>query len=158
MAATLNQLTADAGGCVVDEEEWSRLRINAGLPTFDVDFGPDDNPHEAALDRRTVDWTKGCYLGQEVVCMQDMRGKVKRRLARLQFEDAAPSGVELSVGEQVTDTAGTEIGRVTSRASAPESGQVAAIARLKAPFFEPGSSVLVSERRATVLALLPESP
>ena len=90
--------------------------------------------------------------------MQDMRGKVKRRLARLQFDDAGPSGVELSVGEQVMDAAGTEIGRVTSRAPAPESGQAAAIARLKAPFFEPGSSVLVRERRATVLALLPESP
>jgi folate-binding protein YgfZ len=154
LASTLNQLTADSGARLVTDAEWSALRINAGLPTFDVDFGSDDNPHEAGLDRRTVDWTKGCYLGQEVVCMQDMRGKVKRRLARLQVDDVRP----LSVGEQVTDRTGVEIGRVTSAAPAPEPGQAAAIARLRAPFFEPGSTVLVSERQATVLELLPESP
>jgi len=152
--ASLSQLNADSGAVLVADAEWSTRRINAGLPAFDVDFGPDDNPHEAGLDRRTVDWTKGCYLGQEVVCMQDMRGKVKRRLARLQFDDAP----QLSVGQEVTDATGTEVGRVTSSAAAPEPGQAAAIARLKAPFFEPGSSVLVAERRATVLELLPESP
>jgi folate-binding protein YgfZ len=55
-----------------------------GLGTFGVDFGERDNPHEASLDRIAVSWTKGCYLGQEVVCMQDMRGKVKRRLVALE--------------------------------------------------------------------------
>jgi hypothetical protein len=55
-----------------------------GLGMFGVDFGERDNPHEASLDRVAVNWSKGCYLGQEVVCMQDMRGKVKRRLVALE--------------------------------------------------------------------------
>jgi hypothetical protein len=55
-----------------------------GLGVFGVDFGERDNPHEASLDRVAVNWSKGCYLGQEVVCMQDMRGKVKRRLVALE--------------------------------------------------------------------------
>lgn len=55
-----------------------------GLGVFGVDFGERDNPHEASLDRVAVSWSKGCYLGQEVVCMQDMRGKVKRRFVALE--------------------------------------------------------------------------
>lgn len=61
----------------------AELLAEQGLGVFGVDFGERDNPHEASLDRVAVSWTKGCYLGQEVVCMQDMRGKVKRRLVAL---------------------------------------------------------------------------
>jgi folate-binding protein YgfZ len=87
------------------------LLAEHGLGVFGVDFGERDNPHEASLDRIAVSWTKGCYLGQEVVCMQDMRGKVKRRLvaldgsATLLDEGARPSEVRApdgSVAGQVT--------------------------------------------------------
>lgn len=61
----------------------AELLAEHGLGVFGVDFNERDNPHEASLDRIAVSWTKGCYLGQEVVCMQDMRGKVKRRLVAL---------------------------------------------------------------------------
>jgi tRNA-modifying protein YgfZ len=64
-------------------EAFAALLAEHGLGVFGVDFGERDNPHEASLDRIAVSWTKGCYLGQEVVCMQDMRGKVKRRLVAL---------------------------------------------------------------------------
>ncbi|RYZ03891.1 MAG: hypothetical protein EOO73_26085 [Myxococcales bacterium] len=64
------------------------LLAEHGLGVFGVDFGERDNPHEASLDRIAVSWTKGCYLGQEVVCMQDMRGKVKRRLVALEGSEA----------------------------------------------------------------------
>ena len=75
-----------------------------GLGVFGVDFGERDNPHEASLDRVAVNWSKGCYLGQEVVCMQDMRGKVKRRLVALDggpellTAPAGPSDVLLGDG------------------------------------------------------------
>ena len=153
----VRQLTDEFGTRILDAAAWSALRVRAGLPEFGVDFGLDDNPHEAGLDRRTVDWSKGCYLGQEVVCMQDMRGKVKRRLARLEFDAGLAPGGPLSVGQRVLDPAGSEVGQVTS-ATEPEAGAASAIARLKAPFFEPGSSVLVGDQRATVLELLAETP
>lgn len=159
-AACVEQLTREFGARLLDDAAWSALRVRSGLPAFGVDFGPEDNPHEAGLERRTVDWTKGCYLGQEVVCMQDMRGKVKRRLARLRVDEGlSPAGaVAIVTGQRVTDPAGTEVGRVTSAAGALEPGDVAAIAQLKAPFFEPGSTVFVEQQRATVLELLPETP
>ena len=164
VSACLSQLTDELGVRVLDDAAWSALRVRSGLPEFGVDFGLDDNPHEAGLERRTVDWSKGCYLGQEVVCMQDMRGKVKRRLARLRFDEIAQfsAGLTLaqgglSVGQRVLDPTGAEVGQVTSVAE-PQAGAAAAIVRLKAPFFEPGSTVLVEDQRATVLELLAETP
>jgi len=80
------------------------------LGVYGIDFSERDNPHEASLDRIAVSWTKGCYLGQEVVCMQDMRGKVKRRLVPLD------GGVEvLAVPRSAEVLAGGDVvGQVTS--------------------------------------------
>lgn len=86
-----------------------------GFGVFGVDFGERDNPHEASLDRVAVSWTKGCYLGQEVVCMQDMRGKVKRRLVALDAE-AALLGPLRSAPQplEVFGPDGSAVGQVSS--------------------------------------------
>lgn len=68
---------------VATAEDWTRLRVERKVPLFGIDIDEQRNPHEAGLDRRCVSWEKGCYLGQEAVCMLDMRGKVKRRLVLL---------------------------------------------------------------------------
>lgn len=95
-----------------------------GLGVFGVDFGERDNPHEASLDRIAVSWTKGCYLGQEVVCMQDMRGKVKRRLVALDGSAALLDGAtELP---EVVTADGTVAGRVTSIHRSPAGARVLA--------------------------------
>jgi tRNA-modifying protein YgfZ len=76
-------VTTEPVAAAADPAGFSAVLAAHGLGVFGVDFGERDNPHEASLDRIAVSWTKGCYLGQEVVCMQDMRGKVKRRLVPL---------------------------------------------------------------------------
>jgi folate-binding protein YgfZ len=83
-----------------------------GFGAFGVDFGDKDNPHEASLDRVAVSWTKGCYLGQEVVCMQDMRGKVKRRLVALDGE--AELLARSAAGADVVSSDGSVVGHVSS--------------------------------------------
>jgi tRNA-modifying protein YgfZ len=121
--------------CLATDADWDAFRIEQGFGRFGVDFNDSDNPHEAALDRRAVSWSKGCYLGQEVVCMQDMRGKLKRRLVALSVDAA-----ELPVaGAPVTSIAngGLEtVGEVTSVARIAGTGKAVALARLKGPYFE----------------------
>lgn len=116
----------------LDPTEWHRWMLEQGLPRFGADYDERDNLHAASLERRTVDWQKGCYLGQEVVCMQDMRGKVKKRLVRL-CTDAGT----LEAGAEVTTTSGEVVGRVTSAAGA------IAIASVFAPHFETGTVLRV---------------
>ncbi len=135
---------------LASDPDWEAFRISQTLGQFGVDFGEADNPHEAALDRRAVSWNKGCYLGQEVVCMQDMRGKLKRRLVALSL-GSLDSAAELpQVGSPVTSADGAEaVGEVTSVVRSPLTGAALALARVKSPFFEGKAALGVSGSAAT---------
>ncbi len=107
--ATLAALAAAAdalGGGEVSREGWELARLRAAVPRFGADFGPAHYPQEAGLKERAVSFTKGCYLGQEVVCTLENRGQLSRRLVRLEGS-AARAGSELRSGESV-------VGQITS--------------------------------------------
>ncbi|HEY0465173.1 MAG TPA: glycine cleavage T C-terminal barrel domain-containing protein, partial [Polyangiaceae bacterium] len=133
------------------DADWEALRISQVLGRFGVDFGEADNPHEAALDRRAVSWSKGCYLGQEVVCMQDMRGKLKRRLVALVLEgnesELPPVGSPVTAGDT-----GEAVGELTSVAQSPLSGKWLALARVKSPYFEGKLGLSVAGKAAAFVA------
>ncbi|MCB9605162.1 MAG: hypothetical protein H6716_01155 [Polyangiaceae bacterium] len=122
----------DAGAAALDEAAWSVLRAERFLPEWGIDYALESNPHEAGIAHRAlgqgpVDWDKGCYLGQEVVCMQDMRGKVRRSLFPLWIDGTAlpPSDAE------VTDAEGLAVGQLRSRVVAPGDQGVLGFAFLK---------------------------
>jgi hypothetical protein len=124
-----------------DDRAWTQLRVERGFGVFGVDYDVGDNPHEAALDRTAVSFSKGCYLGQEVVCMQDMRGKLKRRVCIVQLSaPAVTTRSPVSVG-------GRDIGEV--RTVSPD-GRFC-LARLTAPHFEVGTSLSVCGASAVVV-------
>jgi folate-binding protein YgfZ len=123
-----HELRAAAEGLLLAPQDWTALRLERGLPELGVDFDGSDRPHEAALDRRAVSWSKGCYLGQEVVCMQDMRGKVKRSVRTLKVD--APPGAGLA-GGRIVSAAGKEAGSVTSAAYSARAGTWLAMAKLQ---------------------------
>jgi glycine cleavage system aminomethyltransferase T len=81
--------------------------------------------------------------------MQDMRGKVKRRLSLLRFAGSPSS----RAGHPVHNEAGGEVGAITSMARAVAGEPGFAIARLQAPNFEPGTTLTVGAVRASVAPL-----
>jgi folate-binding protein YgfZ len=139
-----------AGGARLgDAAQWHDWRVEHGLPEFGVDFGSADNPHDAALERRAVSWSKGCYLGQEVVCMQDMRGKPKRRLVSLLLAD----GEVPPPSTAVVDAAGEKLGEVTSAAFSRARARAVAIARVVAGAADgQGSGLFVAGKPAQLFA------
>ena len=82
------------------------LRITLGLADSDGDIGTGQLfPHEANLDQLgAVSFTKGCYVGQEVVSRMEHRATARSRILPVQFDGAAPprdaaiKGVEKTVG------------------------------------------------------------
>lgn len=72
------------------------VRVEAGVPRFGLDFGPQNFPQETGADD-AVSYTKGCYLGQEVVARIHYRGGVQKALRGLVLEAGAlpPSGTAL---------------------------------------------------------------
>lgn len=88
-------------------EEWERARIQSRIARWGTDLDESVLPHEAWLDGDAISFTKGCFLGQEVVCRIDSRGRSTRFLRVLSSDH------ELHVGEEIV-RGGTVLGRVTS--------------------------------------------
>jgi len=67
----------------IGADEVERLRIAAGIPLVPRDIGPGELPNEGGLDAVAVSYTKGCYLGQEVMARLKAMGTVRRRLVQV---------------------------------------------------------------------------
>jgi folate-binding protein YgfZ len=113
------------GGGAVTEAGWELARLRAGRPTLFVDFGETTYPQEAGLKQTAVSFQKGCYLGQEIVCMLESRGQLTRRLVQLESES------ELGAGAKIQDDTGKEIGEITSALRDPASGRSLALGYVK---------------------------
>jgi hypothetical protein len=122
----------DAAASAVDVArgslEWyDALRVELGVPRFGVDFDQTTYPQEALLERRAVSFDKGCYIGQEVVFMLEVRGRVKRKLAKITID----AQVVPAPGTEVCDASGVAVGTLTSVARGPISGAVVGLAMVK---------------------------
>ncbi len=90
-------------------EAW---RIAIGIPRWGADLDEETTPIEAGLDRM-LSFSKGCYVGQEVVAMATFRGRVAWNLARLEVAGAAPApGAKLGGGGKGRVTSSTQVGSV----------------------------------------------
>ncbi len=106
-------------GRAIGWSAFNTARIESGVPMFRVDYGPDCLPHETSLLEQTVSFTKGCYLGQEVVARMESRGHPKRKLVGVKFDTT-----DLPIaGTQLQDEAGDVVGALTSSTCAPLAGQ-----------------------------------
>ena len=141
--------TLAPSGLRADETSWREVRVRLGLPEWRTDFDETFYPQEASLETRAVSFSKGCYLGQEVVCMLQMRGRVTRKLLPLAFA-GDPAALALSPKAEVQAGGGAVIGKVTSFVAAPEPR---ALALLKTAAAEAGTAVTVEGAKASVLAL-----
>jgi folate-binding protein YgfZ len=136
-----------AGATVGDRAGWNVLRIERGVPAFGAEFDGATYPQEAGLEKTAVSFSKGCYLGQEVVCMLEMRGKVKKRICAIALDGDAPAR-----GAVVSDASGAEVGAVTSAAYSPTLGRALALAMVKRQLTEIGSDLRVGSAVAKVVA------
>lgn len=125
---------------------WDTVRVEAGVPRFGQDFDSESLPQETGIDE-AVSYTKGCYLGQEIVARIHYRGQVPRgpRSLRLEGDERPPYGAEVR-------TDGREVGLLTSVVRSPAKGFVLGLAVLHRRAWEPGSRVeIVGAGEAEVL-------
>lgn len=97
-------------------------RLRSALPSVPADIGPRDLPNEGGLDDVAISYTKGCYLGQEVMARLKNLGQVRRRLHLVRGDGVAPlPGTPLFQGER-------KVGEM--RSAAPDHGGFLAMAML----------------------------
>ena len=128
-------------------ETLESLRIESGRPRFGVDMGTDTIPLEAAIEDRAVSFTKGCYVGQEVIIrvMHRGHGRVARRLVRL----VLPGSSTPSRGDKVL-SGDRQIGEITSAAESPKVGAPLAMAYVHRDHTAPGTELSVNGSKAIV--------
>ena len=77
---------AASGASEADADTWEALRVSSGAPAFGSEMGEPYNPLEVGL-IGAIDFTKGCYIGQEVIARLDSYERVQRYLSVLRFSD-----------------------------------------------------------------------
>ncbi len=107
-----------AGATRCGLEAVEALRVLEAIPLYGIDLNDRDLPQESAQ-TRALNFSKGCYLGQEIVERIRSRGKVNRQFRQFALQGALPEPLpahlplELRSGDQV-------VGRITSVASLPQ--------------------------------------
>lgn len=144
-ADALRQCLIGASAVEMGKDTTEVLRLEAGRPRFGVDMDADTIPLEAGIEDRAVSFTKGCYVGQEVIIrvLHRGHGRVARRLVGLVMiggEVPAPGDV-IAAGENV-------VGKITSAAQSPLIGSPIALGYVHRDYAAPGTELTVRPLRA----------
>ncbi|MEZ5291432.1 MAG: glycine cleavage T C-terminal barrel domain-containing protein [Vicinamibacterales bacterium] len=144
-----------AGGVLAAPDAIEYARIEAGRPQFLVDMDADTIPLEAGIEDRAISFTKGCYVGQEVVVRVLHRGggRVARKLVGLALD-----GPDVPQARAPISSERGEIGRVTSAAWSPRLLRAVALAYVHRDFIAPGTAVTVQCGRDAVAATVKSFP
>jgi folate-binding protein YgfZ len=104
---------AELGATLVDASQYEAHRIALGVPQGGLDFSYGDAfPHETDMDQLGgVDFTKGCYVGQEVVSRMEHRGTARTRAVPVRYDGSAPeAGATVTAGDRQVGTIGSAAG------------------------------------------------
>ena len=137
-AQALRDSLTKASARPVGPDALETLRIEAGIPRYGKDMDETNVVTETNLDE-AVSFTKGCYIGQEIIARIKYRGHVAKKLAGLIFE----SGVVLETAAKIFSTDDKEIGRVTSVTFSPCLNRTVALGYVKYDYLAPGTEVRV---------------
>jgi folate-binding protein YgfZ len=110
IAESLLERGAGLGLRAVGREALEIVRVEEGIGRFGQDFGPENFPQEVGEEEAAVSYTKGCYLGQEIVARIHYRGGVNHKLVRIALDSPA---LPLPGTPLLSDA--SEVGRITSR-------------------------------------------
>ncbi len=118
----LRDAVLGAGGARIGSGVWEALRLEAGRPAFGAELTEEFIPVEAGVHQRAIDYSKGCYTGQEVIIRLRDRGRVNRHLRRLRLPEGPTPAADTELwrvdGEKV-------VGRITSAVASPREGVLA---------------------------------
>lgn len=130
-----------AGATLTPAADLEFARIETGRAEFLVDMDADTIPLEAGLEDRAISFTKGCYVGQEVIVRILHRGggRVAKRLVGLVVDGDCVPSARATVSGSTGD-----VGRVTSAAWSPRLARPVALAYVHRDLAEPGSTVQVA--------------
>jgi aminomethyltransferase len=129
------------------------LRIEAGVARYGVDVDETNVVLEAVADD-AVSFTKGCYIGQEIIARIHWRGHVAKKLTGLVFDES----VDAKRDDKIRAMDDREIGRLTSVTFSPRLKRTVALGYVKYDYLAPGTKVRVYSGENEFTAIVSELP
>lgn len=148
IAEKLWQALVAAGARPVGYNAFEIMRVEAGVPAYGRDMDDATVVTETNLDD-AVSYTKGCYLGQEIIARIKYRGHVAKKLRGLVFERPAI----VATGTSIKSRDDKEIGVMTSTTYSPVLGRRIGLGYVKYDFIALGTEVIIGDNRAKVSEL-----
>jgi folate-binding protein YgfZ len=152
-AESLRDSFIKAGAQLIGNDTLETLRVEAGIARYGVDLDETNVVTETNLDD-AVSFTKGCYIGQEIIARIKYRGHVAKKIAGLIFQGE----VSIETGAKIFSVDDKEIGRVTSVAFSPRLARTVALGYVKYNYLAPGTGVKVVAGEGQIAAQLRELP
>jgi folate-binding protein YgfZ len=135
--AVLQQLSS--AFVFLDSSASEVMRIEQGIPRWGRELTEEIIPIEANLEQRTIDYEKGCYIGQEVISRIKMSGQTNKRLCGLVSLDDLPFQPGMKLADP--STAAKEVGWITSTTRSERMGKEIALGYVKRGFNSPGTNL-----------------
>ena len=137
----------------IDLDTFEVIRIERGIPKFLADMSEDTIPLEAGIEDRAISFTKGCYVGQEVIVRVTHRGggRVAKRLVQWHADDSASV---VPMPESRIFSAGKDVGRVTSSAFSPSLNKVIGLGYVHRDFVDSGTRLTIVWNDARIEAVV----
>ena len=123
----------------IDSAAADVMRIEQGLPRWGRELTDEIIPIEANLEQRTIDYQKGCYIGQEVISRIKMSGQTNKRLCGL----ISLNNIALQSGMKLVapSASGKEAGWITSATRSLRLGKEIALGYVKRGFNDPATNL-----------------
>jgi len=140
---------ADIGGAL-----YETLRIESGVPKYGVDMDETTIVPELGLDGM-ISYTKGCYVGQEIIARIHFRGHVAKRLTGLIFGTRTSPSAENEIADMDVRVPGDgkNAGRITSITFSPKLDKTIALGYIRYDYLAEGTELVVDGTNAVVTAL-----
>lgn len=136
------QLLSNSRAIEISDELYELLRIENGAPKYGVDMDESTVVLETGIEE-AVSFTKGCYIGQEIIARIHFRGHVAKRLIGLVLEADDPAG--LPENRELSSLEGKNAGRVTSFSLSPRIGKIIALAYVRYDYLAEGTKLKMGE-------------
>ena len=145
--AELQQALEDAGANPIGEDTFEILRVEAGIARHGQDVDETNVVPETNLDE-AVSYTKGCYVGQEIIVRIKHRGHPAKKLTGLRFE----TDQQIEAGAPILSKENQEIGRVTSAVISPRRGSIG-LGYVRYEHLAEGTRVVVGDGIEAIIGL-----
>jgi aminomethyltransferase len=121
------------------------LRIEAAVPRWGVDMDENTIPNEAGLEKRAINYDKGCYIGQETIARIKTYGHVNRRLVQV-----ALTGQDVPARGDKFVAEGRDVGQVTSAVFSSRLGKPLALGYVRREFATAGVTLKWNDQTVEV--------